>query len=228
MCLCVCCFFSFIWTSTIFLYSTWRFQRRGLLPLVLPDPFLLVTSDSRPLLCHEFECPSTLPHHLVKLLGSFVSYSLFFEPYKGKKVFSWVACITYMERRIRYTISGSKLACGIEQGEGGGWGIGATNGIWWYPKRLNSPLSLLAHIKSIFIKRKQKTFFHSFFFFKLAKEANGSNFEPKFLVRIPKVSQHDVDDRNLIDFGSVNLHHSLSVALPRLQKRHTKEYRAAN
>lgn len=158
-------FFSFIWTSTIvvvFIQHLEDSERRS----VLPDPFLLVTSDSRPLLCHEFECPSTLPHHLVKLcLFFFVLYSLFFWAYKGSKVFSWVARIAYMERRVRSPISDSKLACGMEQGKGGGWGIGATNGIWWYPKRLNSRLSLPAHIKSIFIKRKQKTFFfHSFFF----------------------------------------------------------------
>lgn len=93
-----------------------------------------------------------------------VVFSLFWA-YKGNKVFSWVARIAYMERRVRSPISDSKLACGIEQGKGGGWGIGATNGIWWYPKRLNSRLSLPAHIKSIFIKRKQKTFFFSFIFF---------------------------------------------------------------
>lgn len=104
---------------------------------------------------------------------------------------------------------------------------------WWFPKTSQlSTFSAGPHQVHIYKKKtKNLFFFHSFihfFFFKLAEEANGSNFEPKFLVRIPKVSQHDVDDRDLIDFGSVNLHHSLSVALPRLQKRHTEEHRAAN
>lgn len=57
-----------------------------------------------------------------------------------------------------------------------------------------------------------------FVHFNLAKEADRPNFKPKLLVRVPKVSQHDIDDWNLIDFGSVNLNHSLSVALPRLQQ----------
>lgn len=83
-----------------------------------------------------------------------------------------------------------------------GWG--ANNGVWWYPERLNLTFSA-GPIKS---------FFFLLFHFYLAKEADGPNFEPKLLVRVPKVSQHDVDDRNLIDFGSINLHHSLSVALP--------------
>lgn len=50
----------------------------------------------------------------------------------------------------------------------------------------------------------------------LAKEADWTNFESKFLVGIPKVSEHHIDDRNLIDFGSVDLQNCLSVALPRL------------
>ncbi len=60
------------------------------------------------------------------------------------------------------------------------------------------------------------------FRFYLAKEADGPNFKPKLLVRVPKVSQHDIDDWNLIDFGSINLHHSLSIALPRLQQERHK------
>lgn len=67
------------------------------------------------------------------------------------------------------------------------------------------------------------------FRFYLAKEADGPNFKPKLLVRVPKVSQHDIDDWNLIDFGSINLHHSLSIALPRLQQeRHTQRNRGTN
>lgn len=56
------------------------------------------------------------------------------------------------------------------------------------------------------------------FCFYLAKEADGPNFKPKLLVRVPKVSQHDIDDWNLINFRCVNLHHSLSIALPHLQR----------
>ncbi|TNN65147.1 hypothetical protein EYF80_024656 [Liparis tanakae] len=56
-------------------------------------------------------------------------------------------------------------------------------------------------------------------------EADGPNFKPKLLVRVPKVSQHDIDDGNLIDFESINLHHSLSVALPRLQQEDTERQR---
>lgn len=64
-------------------------------------------------------------------------------------------------------------------------------------------------------------FFFAFFIFFfniyiLTKEADGPNFKPKLLVRVPKVSQHDVHDWHLINFGSVNLHHSLSVSLPDL------------
>lgn len=92
-----------------------------------------------------------------------------------------------------------------------GWG--ARNGVWWYPKCLD--LTFFADpIESFFS-------FLSFSFY-LAKEADGPNFEPKLLVGVPKVSQHDIDDWNLIDFGSINLHHSLSVALPRLQKQEQK------
>lgn len=50
----------------------------------------------------------------------------------------------------------------------------------------------------------------------LAKEADWTNFESKFLVRIPKVSEHHIDDWNLIDLGSVNLQYRLSIALPHL------------
>lgn len=64
--------------------------------------------------------------------------------------------------------------------------------------------------------RSSSPFFVLLFF--LAKEADRSNFKPKLLVRVPKVSQHDIHDWNLIDFGSINLHHSLSIALLCLQR----------
>lgn len=112
-----------------------------------------------------------------------------------------------MERHVCYTISYSKLACGIEKGGGLEMGVGGTQNV-------STWLSLLAPSSPFF------------FFFSLAKEADGPNFKPKLLVRVPKVSQHDVDDRNLIDFGSINLHHSLSVALPRLQDMNTEIQRS--
>lgn len=56
------------------------------------------------------------------------------------------------------------------------------------------------------------------FNFYLSKEANGPNFKPKLLVWVPKVSHHDIHDWNLINLGSIDLHHSLSVAFPRLQQ----------
>lgn len=94
-----------------------------------------------------------------------------------------------------------------------GWG--ARNGVWWYPKRLNLT----------FFAGPIKSFLFLFLLFALAKEADGPNFKPKLLVRVPKVSQHDIDDGNLIDFESINLHHSLSIALPRLQEEDTEMQR---
>lgn len=72
-----------------------------------------------------------------------------FRALQGQQVFSWVAR-TYMERHVYYTISYSKLACGIEKGRG------ARNGVWWYPKRLNLTFSA-GPIKS-FYKKKKKSF----------------------------------------------------------------------
>ena len=126
---------------------------------------------------------------------------MWFEPYKGNKYFPGFTR-TYMERHVCYTISYSKLACGIEKGGGLEMGFGGT-------RNVSTWLSLLT---------PSSPFFFLFFHFYLAKEADGPDFKPKLLVRVPKVSKHDIDDRNLIDFGSINLHHSLSVALPRLQQ----------
>lgn len=162
-------------------------------------PPLLATSDS----------PSSATRSNVLHLCSITWLSHVVRALQGQQVFSWVTR-TYMERHVCYTISYSKLACGIEKGGGLEMGFGGTQ------KRLN--LTFFAGpIKSFFF------FFFVCFFcccccFYLAKEADGPNFKPKLLVRVPKVSQHDVNDWNLIDFGSIYLHHSLSVALPRLRK----------
>ena len=51
----------------------------------------------------------------------------------------------------------------------------------------------------------------------LAKEADGSNLEAKLLVGVAEVRHHEVDDGNLVDLGSVDFQHGLSIALPRLQ-----------
>lgn len=41
----------------------------------------------------------------------------------------------------------------------------------------------------------------------LAEETDGADLEAEPLVGIPKVVQHDVDDGQLVDAGSVDLHH---------------------
>lgn len=41
----------------------------------------------------------------------------------------------------------------------------------------------------------------------LAEETDGADLKAKPLVGIPKVIQHDVDDGQLVDAGSVDLHH---------------------
>ena len=123
---------------------------------------------------------------------------------QGQQVFSWVTR-TYMERHVCYTISYSKLACGIEKGGGLKMGLGVTQNVLYW-------LSLLSPSSPSFY----------FFHFHSAKEADRSNFKPKLLVRVPKVIQHDVDDWNLIDFGSINLHHSLSIAFPCLQEKRNR------
>lgn len=47
---------------------------------------------------------------------------------QGQQVFSWVTR-TYMERHVCYTISYSKLACGIEKGGGLEMGFGGTQNV---------------------------------------------------------------------------------------------------
>lgn len=137
---------------------------------------------------------------------------MWFEPYKGNKYFPGFYMYIRGKTCFCYTISYSKLACGI----GKGWG--ARNGVWWYPKRLNltffaGPIESLLFFFFSFLSFFSFVFF--FGLFNLAEEADGPDFEPELLVGVPKVSQHDVDDWNLIDFGSVNLHHSLSISTPR-------------
>lgn len=47
---------------------------------------------------------------------------------QGQQVFSWVTH-TYMERHVCYTISYSKLACGLEKGGGLKMGFGSTQNV---------------------------------------------------------------------------------------------------
>ena len=145
------------------------------------------------LLCHTFKCPSPLLRNVVKSCGS--------SPTRATSIFLGYTYIHGKTCLLHHLLFKTCM-----------WhrkGWGARNGVWWYPKRLN--LTFFAGpIESFF-------FFLFLFRFYLAKEADGPNFKPKLLVGVPKVSQHDIDDWNLIDFGSINLHHSLSIALSRLQ-----------
>jgi len=129
---------------------------------------------------------------------------------QGRQVFSWVI----------HTIHGK--TCSLHHllfktcmwhGEGCGgwnWGFGGN------PKKCLDLTCFADPVKVSFFSLFFLFFCVLFFFvFYLTKEADRPDFEPKLLVGVPKVSQHDIDDWNLINFGSVNLHHSLSVALPR-------------
>ena len=62
-----------------------------------------------------------------------------------------------------------------------------------------------------------------FVFLFLAKEADGANLEAKLLVGVAEVRHHEVHDGDLVDLGSVDLQHSLSIALPRLQVQREEE-----
>lgn len=124
---------------------------------------------------------------------------MWFEPYEGNRYFPGL--------HVCYTIFYSKLACGIEKSGGKIRG-------WMAPKM--SQLDFLCWPHQVFF----------YFLFYLSKEANGPNFKPKLLVRVPEVSHHHIHDWNLINLGSIDLHHSLSIALPRLQhetQRHRKQ-----
>lgn len=84
-----------------------------------------------------------------------------------------------------------------------GVGEGATTGFWWKPERLN--LTFFAVPIESFVFN---------YHFHLSEEADGSDVKSKLLVRVSKVIEHDVDNWNLINFGSVQLQHSLSVPVP--------------
>ena len=59
----------------------------------------------------------------------------------------------------------------------------------------------------------------------LAKEADRANLKAKLLVGVAEVRYHEVDDGDLVDLGSVDLQHSLSIALPRLQGQREEKTR---
>lgn len=110
---------------------------------------------------------------------------------------------THTERLVCYTISYSKLACGM----GKGWEKGLKLGVLVETR--------MSHLDFLCCPHRVLRFNCQFH---LAEEADGSDVESKLLVRVPKVIEHDIDDWNLIDFGSVQLQHSLSVTFPCLQE----------
>lgn len=112
----------------------------------------------------------------------------------GQQIFSWVTCLLH---HLLF-----KTCMWHRKGWGQDTGLDGTQNV-------STGLSLLTP-SSLF-------FCFCFFHFHLSKEANGPNFKPKLLVRVPEVSHHDIHDWNLINLGSIDLHHSFSVALPRLQ-----------
>ena len=81
-------------------------------------PPLLVISDS----------PSSATLSNVLHLCSVTWLSHVVRALQGQQVFSWVTR-TYMERHVCYTISYSKLACGIEKGGGLEMGFGGTQNV---------------------------------------------------------------------------------------------------
>lgn len=170
-------------------YSTWRIQRGGLCPLCCLTASLGYLRLTL-LCCHAFQCPSPLLRDVFKSCGS--------SPTRATSIFLGYTYIHGKTCLLHHLLFKTCM-----------WhrkGWGARNGVWWYPKRLNLT----------FCAGPMKSFFFLIRFY-LAKEADGPNFKPKLLVRVTKVSQHDIDDWNLIDFRSINLHHSLSIALPCLQ-----------
>lgn len=142
------------------------------------------------LLCHTLQRPSPLFHNVVRSCGSSpMRATRTFLGYILRKMFATPALIQNLH------VAQKKV----------GWGE-AKSGVRWHPECFD--LNFLAVlVKSSFI----------FLVFVSAKEADRSNFKPKLLVWVSKVSQHDIHDWNLVDYGSINLQHSLSVALPRLQ-----------
>lgn len=132
-------FFCVFWTSTIcsrFHTAPGESREEVCVPYVAWPP-LLVTSDS----------PSSATLSNVLHLCSVTWLSHVVRALQGQQVFSWVTR-TYMERHVCYTISYSKLACGIEKGGGLEMGFGGTQNV-------STWLSLLAPSSPFF----------SFFFF---------------------------------------------------------------
>lgn len=112
--------FCVFWTSTIvvvFIQHLESPERRSVSPHVAWPP-LLVTSDS----------PSSATRSNVLHLCSITWLSHVVRALQGQQVFSWVTR-TYMERHVCYTISYSKLACGIEKGGGLEMGFGGTQNV---------------------------------------------------------------------------------------------------
>lgn len=98
-----------------FLYSTWRIQRGGLCPLCRLTPLPPIHPPLPRFQNVLHLCSVTWLSHVVRAL-------------QGQQVFSWVTR-TYMERHVCYTISYSKLACGIEKGGGLEMGFGGTQNV---------------------------------------------------------------------------------------------------
>lgn len=110
----------------------------------------------------------------------------------GQRIVSWVTCL--LHHLLFKTCMWHRKEWGQDTGLDG-------------TQNVSTGLSLLT----------PSSLFFFFFNFYLSKEANRPNFKPKLLVRVPKVSHHHIHDWNLINLGSIDLHHSLSIALPRLQ-----------
>lgn len=107
--------FCVFWTSTIvvvFIQHLENPERRSVVSPHVAWPPLLVTSDP----------PSSATRSNVLHLCLITWLSHVVQALQGQQVFSWVTR-TYMERHVCYTISYSKLACGIEKGGGEKWGL---------------------------------------------------------------------------------------------------------
>lgn len=148
-----------------------------------------LTPSLTPYLSCTATCLDILHLPLVSWLGHVV-WALW-----GQQIFSRVACLLH---HLLF-----KTCMWHRKGWGQHTGLDGTQNVSTGPSLL-IPLSLC----SIII----------IFNFYLSKKANGPNFKPKLLVWVPKVSHHDVHDWKLINLGSIDLHHGLSVALPRLQQ----------
>lgn len=56
----------------------------------------------------------------------------------------------------------------------------------------------------------------------LAEEADRAYLKAKPLTGFPKVIQHDIDDRHLVDARSINFHHRLRISLLLLKEKEMK------